>query len=130
MPDELKNKTVLVVEDEPPLQEAIKFKLEQRGINVIAASTGEQALELLKVKRPQLVWLDILLPGISGLEVLERIRKDPKLKDLAAIMVSVSAGPEKIKRATEMNVLDYIVKSDHKLDDIIEKVVVLLSVLV
>ncbi len=129
MTDEIDNKTVLVVEDEPALQEAIKFKLEKRGINVMLASSGEQALEMLKQKRPQLIWLDILLPGINGLEVLEKIRQDNQLKDLAVIMVSVSAGPEKIKRAQEMKALDYIVKSDYKLDDIVEKVSVLLAAL-
>jgi CheY-like chemotaxis protein len=120
---------VLVVEDEPALQEAIKFKLEQRGIQVSLAATGEEALNLAKAQRPDLVWLDILLPGMSGLEVLEKMRQDRALKNLAVVMVSVSAGPEKIKEAFEMKALDYIIKSDNKLDDIIERIDVLLSAL-
>ena len=113
---------VLLVEDEAALQEAAKFKLAQAGIIVLAASDGEQALKLLETTRPTLVWLDILLPGMNGLEVLRRIRSDEKTKDLPVIMVSVSAGEEKIKQAFGMNVIDYIVKSQYTIEEIVGKV--------
>lgn len=121
--------TVLVVEDEPALLEAITFKLQQKNIDVMAASSGEQALELLKQKMPSLVWLDVFLPGISGLEVLEQIRRDPKLKDLAVIVVSASGGAEKVEKAKSMAAVDYLVKSDYSIDSLIDKVTALLDVL-
>lgn len=115
-------KTILVVEDEQALQEAIKLKLEKDGIDVITASSGEEALNRLKETKPNLVWLDILLPGINGLEVLRKIRDDFKMKDLPVVIVSVSASKEKIDRAMEMKASDYIAKSGYNLVDIIKKV--------
>lgn len=116
------NKTILVVEDEQALQEAIKLKLEKDGIDVVTASSGEEALNRLKQAKPNLVWLDILLPGINGLEVLRKIRDDFKMKDLPVVIVSVSVGKEKIDQAMAMNASDYIVKSGYNLIDIIKKV--------
>ena len=73
-------KTVLVVEDNHALQEAIKFKLEQAGANVFTASSGEEALEILKSHYPDFVMLDILLPGMDGLEVQRHIRGNVLLR--------------------------------------------------
>lgn len=115
-------KKILVVEDDVPLREAICLKLSKRGYEVIQATTGEEALALLGKTMPDFVWLDILLPGIDGLEVLKVVRETKSTKDLPVIVVSASCGPEKIKRATEMNICEYAVKSDHKLDSIIGRV--------
>src|SRR3972149_8270100 len=103
---------ILLVEDEVALQEAVKLKLEKGGLEVWPAGTGEEALTILAKKRPTLIWLDILLPSMNGLELLRKIRENPSLKDLPVIVVSVSAGPEKIKQAFSLNVIDYLIKSD------------------
>lgn len=115
-------KSVLLVEDEIALQEAVKLKLEKRGLEVWPTATGEEALTLLSQKKPTLVWLDILLPTMNGLELLRKFRENPSLKDLPVIVVSVSAGPEKIKQAFSLNVIDYLIKSDFTIDQIIQKV--------
>lgn len=122
-----KKKTVLLIEDESALREAVKMKLEKKGIEVLVAETGEKGLSILQEKKPDLVWLDILLPGINGLEVLKRIREDEKTKNLPVIVVSVSGGQEKIKQAFVLNVIDYLVKSEYKIDDIIKKVIDILA---
>lgn len=119
---ETKKKSILVVEDEPALQEAVKLKLTQKGIDVVTANSGEEAVQKLKEKKPSLVWLDVLLPGMNGLEVLRWIRESSDFKDLPAVIVSVSGGQEKIKQAFSMNVLDYIVKSEYTIDDIVKRV--------
>jgi DNA-binding response OmpR family regulator len=114
-------KMILIVEDEEGLREALKLKLEQADYEVLAASTGEEALEILKSRRPDMVSLDILLPGINGLEVLQKIRDDSKLHNLPVIILSVSGSQEKIQQAFSMNVVDYLIKSEHKIDGIITK---------
>lgn len=116
------HKIILVVEDEQALQEAIKLKLQKEGINVITASSGENAVDYLKKEKPNLVWLDVLLPGMNGLEVLRKIREDFKMKDLPVVIISVSAGQEKIKQALSLGASDYIVKSGYNLSEIINKV--------
>lgn len=115
-------KTVLVVEDELALREAIKLKLEREGIEVVQAGTGEEALKRIKEKQPNLVWLDILLPGMNGLEVLRKIREDFGMKDLPVVVVSVSVGREKIEKALALNASDYITKSGYNIADIIKKI--------
>ena len=111
-------KTVLVVEDDHALQEAIKFKLEQAGAHVITASSGEEALEILKSHYPDFTMLDILLPGMDGLEVLHHIRDNALLQGLPVAIMSVSAGAEKIEEAFSLNVVDYFVKSEYRIDEI------------
>ncbi len=118
---EQKQKTILVVEDEAPLQEAIKLKLSKTEFRYLPATTAEQALEILKTEKPDLVWLDLLLPGMGGFAFLEVIRKDEKWRNLPVVVCSVSGGPEKIKRAFELNVLDYLVKSQYKIQDIVKR---------
>ena len=117
-----KKKIILIVEDEQALQDALKMKFEKEGVEVLTAGTGEEALEVLKKKRPILVSLDILLPKMNGLEVLKKIRGDFKLRDLPVVMVSVSGGQEKIREAFSLGVVDYLVKSEYKIENIVKKI--------
>ncbi|MEK7496093.1 MAG: response regulator, partial [Patescibacteria group bacterium] len=96
--------------------------LKKENVNVLTAKTGEEALAALEKQKPDLVWLDILLPGINGIEVLRNIRNNPLLKDLKAVVVSVSAGDDKIKEARTLNASGYIIKSENTLESIIKRV--------
>ncbi len=116
------NKVILVVEDELALHEAIKLKLSRAGMQVYSAFSGEQALEILSGIRPNLVWLDLLLPGMGGLELLRRMRADESMKDIPVMVVSVSAGPEKIKQARDLHAIDYMVKSEYTIESLVNRV--------
>lgn len=116
------NKTIVVIEDETPLQDAIRIKLGKEGFRYLPALTAEEGLLILSKERPDLIWLDLLLPGMGGFAFLEEVRKTPSLRDIPVVIVSVSASPEKIRRAFELNVVDYLVKSQYKLEDIIERI--------
>jgi two-component system, OmpR family, alkaline phosphatase synthesis response regulator PhoP len=117
-----KKKIILVVEDEQALQDALKLKFEKKGLEVLTASTGEEALEILKTSRPILVSLDILLPKMNGLEVLQKIRDNKDLRDLPVVVASVSGGQEKIRQAFSLGVVDYLVKSEYKIESIVKKI--------
>ncbi len=116
--------TILVIEDEQALQDAIQIKLKKAGYTVLFAMTAERGLEIIKSnsKLPDLIWLDLLLPGMGGLQFLEVLRENPDWKDVPVMVASVSASPEKIQRAFHLNVVDYIVKSQYRLEDIINRV--------
>lgn len=120
-------KTILVVEDEITLQDAIKIKLEKAELTYLPAHTGEEALAILARSRPDIIWLDLLMPGMGGFAFLAELRKNDAYRDIPVIIVSVSASPEKIKHAFELNVVDYIVKSQYKLEDIVDRVKIFLK---
>lgn len=114
--------TILVVEDDTQLQYAIKFKLEKEGFGVIAVGSGEEALKVLESQQSILIWLDLLLPGMGGYRFLEKIRQNPKYKELPVMIVSVLSDKERIAKAFELKVIDYIVKSENDLGYAVGKI--------
>lgn len=119
---EIKQKTILVIEDEKYLREMIALKLKESGYNVLPVESADKALEILKIEKPDLIWTDLLLPGLGGMEFIEKIKNDEITKNIPVIMVSVSGGPDTIERAFAVGVKDYIVKSQLTLDRIINKI--------
>jgi two-component system OmpR family response regulator len=79
---------VLLIEDEPNIAEAIRFLLSREGLRVSHASEGSAALVLLRQDRPDLVILDHMLPGMSGLEILSALRADPENRELPVMMLT------------------------------------------
>lgn len=120
--NEVKQKTILVIEDEKYLREMITLKLKESDYKVLPAESADKALEILKTEKPDLIWTDLLLPGMGGMEFIEKIKSDEATKNIPAIMVSVSGGPDTIEKAFAVGVKDYIVKSQLTLDRIINKI--------
>jgi adenylate cyclase len=100
---------ILVVDDVPQNVRLLEAVLSPRGFRVATASSGEEALEVLSKEHPDLVLLDILMPGIDGYEVCTRIREDPQTAYLPVIMITASGGQEKI-RAIESGADDFVNK--------------------
>ena len=121
---EQKVKTILVVEDDKALNQAVVFKLKRKGYNPVSVFTAEDAMKVLEdgAEKIDFIWLDILLPGMSGLDFLKLIRENQRLKDKKVAIVSVSGGDDKQKEAKDLGVVDYIIKSNYNLNDIIEMV--------
>ncbi|HCI05256.1 MAG: Two-component response regulator, GGDEF domain protein [Parcubacteria group bacterium GW2011_GWC1_45_9] len=114
---------ILIIEDEEPLQEAIQAKFRSKNqYQVLTAFSAEAGLGVLVKETPDLIWLDLLLPGMGGFQFLQNLRSTPQWKNIPVMVVSVSGTPEKIQRAFELNVIDYIVKSQYRLEDIVKKV--------
>ena len=78
-------KEILIVDDEPGVVVAIQFLMEQQGYNVLVATSGEDALEVIYKYKPDLAILDIMLPGISGWEVCEIVRLNPDYRNVKII---------------------------------------------
>jgi two-component system OmpR family response regulator len=83
------SRPVLVVEDDPDVRDLLSRRLVQLGYRVLAAATGEEAVEMATASPPSLVVLDIRLPGIDGWEVLRRLRLEPTTAGAAVLVVSV-----------------------------------------
>lgn len=114
--------TILIVEDEILMFNALRDKFSSEGFSILEARSGEQGLEVALAKHPDLILLDIILPGINGMEMLNKLRKDAWGKDALVILLTNLEEPAKVSDGLAQNVHDYIVKSDWTLEDIVKKV--------
>ncbi len=106
--------TILVVDDDPDTREILKDRLESLGCRVLEASDGKQGLEAVEQQNPQIVFLDIEMPGMNGLEVLREIRR--KEKDLTVVMITAYGTIERAVQAMKEGAYDFIPKpfeADH-----------------
>ena len=101
---------VLVVEDEPDIRELIDFNLQREGFEVVAVANGEDALRLLNEKPFQLVVLDWMLPGVSGLEIARSIRRQMSSQVLPILMVTARAQAADVVSGLEAGADDYVTK--------------------
>lgn len=120
-------KTILLIEDDKSLNKIITMKLENAGYCVVSRETAEESLLYLDKELPDLVWLDLYLPGMDGFEFLEKIRGNPRTKDLRVIVVSVSGSNRKIELAEKYGVVNYFVKSNYKIDELVDRVRIILK---
>lgn len=103
-------KTILVVEDEEDILALIHFNLIKGGYNAECASDGEEALTLIAAKRPDLILLDLMLPGIDGLEICRRLRSVDSATEIPIIMLTACGEEEDVVRGLELGADDYITK--------------------
>ncbi len=101
---------ILIADDEEHLGYMVKFKLEKEGFDVIWKMDGRQALEAVQEERPDLVLLDVMMPGLTGFEVLEAIKADPELKDTPVIMITARGQEADTVKGIKLGAADYIVK--------------------
>ena len=104
------NKNILIVEDDPDIKELITFNLSNQGHQVFEANNGEIGIEKARKKIPDLILLDLMLPGIQGLDVCRIIKGDQETKDIPIIMVTAMGQEEDIVKGLETGADDYITK--------------------
>lgn len=111
MPRAIMAKTILAVDDEESIRELVNAILASEGYTVVTAFDGADCLEKLKTLKPDLVLLDMMMPGISGRETCEKIRANPKTKNLKVAFLTVArfseSGKDTLKK---MKISDYITK--------------------
>lgn len=101
---------ILIVDDEKDIADLLAYNLEREGFATRKAYDGEQALEMLRSSRPALILLDLMLPGIQGLEVCRRIRKHPETAGIPTIMLTAKGDESDKILGLEMGADDYITK--------------------
>jgi CheY-like chemotaxis protein len=118
---------IMVVDDEDNLRELIKAVFEQEGFDVVVAESGQECLDLLNKETPDLIVMDMMMPGMSGREATEKIRQSPKTKNLKVVFLTVAKFSETGKATLDkLNVLDYITKPFEN-DELIRRVKKLLK---
>lgn len=104
------NPKILVVDDEEDLLELLRYDLSREGFSVICASTGEEALEKTGSENPDLILLDLMLPGLDGLQVTRRLKEDPKTRDIPIAMLTARGEEADIVKGLQLGAEDYITK--------------------
>ncbi len=102
--------TAVVVEDEEDIVELVRYNLEQAGFRVEAASTGEEGLILTREVKPDVVLLDLMLPGLDGLEVCRRLQNQPDTRAIPIVMVTARGEESDVVTGLELGAHDYICK--------------------
>ena len=113
---------VLLVEDDIFLSSLLKNRLQKDGIEVLLAKDGKEALNILKSTKPDLILLDLILPEKSGFEVMEDMRSDPQFQGAPIIVVSNLGQPEDITKSQELGAVEYFIKAQTSIDDLVEKI--------
>jgi DNA-binding response OmpR family regulator len=101
---------ILVAEDEKQIADMISFKLTNAGHWVVRAQDGEQAISLAARESPELILLDVMMPGLNGYEVLRRLKGNPALRSVPVIMVTAKGHERDVLSGLRGGAVDYIVK--------------------
>jgi CheY-like chemotaxis protein len=100
---------VLVVDDHETIRHLLRRVLQSQGHTVLTAASGSEALALLRIQSIDLVMLDIMMPEMSGIEVLERIKANPDTQDIPVLVVSADTDTDKVVTCINVGAEDYLV---------------------
>ena len=113
---------IMLVEDDVALRDIYTSRFEAEGYEVAVASDGEQALTVAVKEQPDLIVLDIMMPKISGFDVLDILRNTPETKDTKIIVMSALSQTMDIEKGKALGADDYLVKSQVTLSEVVERV--------
>lgn len=115
-------KKILLVEDDQALAAVYKSRLELEGFETKEVNNGEQALAAAIEFKPDLVLLDVMMPKISGFDVLDILRNTPETANMRVIMLTALSQPKDKEKAQSLGVDDYLVKSQVVIGDVVERI--------
>ena len=102
---------ILIVEDDKFLRDLLSRKLEEEKFDITTAVDGEEGIKKIQEEKPDLVLLDLILPGINGFDVLKRMKEDPATADILVIVLSNLGQKEDVDRAITLGANDFLVKA-------------------
>ena len=115
-------KNILIVEDDKFLRELIVQKLLKEGYAVSEAIDGEEGIKKIKGEKPDLVLLDLILPGIDGFEVLSQMKNEPGSSSIPVIILSNLGQKEDVEKGLKLGAVDYLIKAHFTPGEIIDKI--------
>ena len=122
------DKRVLVVEDDRFLRRACEASLRRRGLTVLGAGDGEEGLRLARAEAPDLILLDVLMPKLTGLKVLQALRGAEATRTIPVLILSNSSSPRDLEAIAALGVAGYWVKANLSLQELGDRVTCLLGV--
>jgi len=115
-------KKILIIEDEEILMNLLQRKLIQEGYDVSIARDGDDGLKSMRKRLPDLILLDILMPRVGGIEVMEEMQKDDSLKNIPVVIISNSGQPVEIDRAQQLGARDWLIKTEFDPQEVVDKI--------
>ena len=113
---------ILVVEDDKFLRDLLSRKLQDEDLTIVAAVDGEEGAKKAEEEMPDLMLLDLILPGINGFDVLKKIKDNPKTSGIPVIVLSNLGQKEDVERALSLGAKDYLIKANFTLEEIFDKI--------
>lgn len=117
-----KGKTVLIVEDEALLGNLLEKKLKKEGFEILRASDGSEAIEIIENQDPDLTLLDIILPKVSGFEFMKKVQESPRVDEIPIVIVSNLGQKSDIEKGKNLGAVGYFVKAKMSIDDLVGQV--------
>jgi DNA-binding response OmpR family regulator len=115
--------TILIVEDDQSLSNILAKDLQKAGFTVFQSSNGEEGLQLIESKKPNLILLDLTMPKVDGITMLRELRKREENRVQTPVLILTNLGDlEKMAEATELGALGYLQKSEWHLDEVEKKI--------
>jgi CheY-like chemotaxis protein len=113
---------LLIIEDNPLVAQMYQEAFEKAGVETFASHNSENGLNMAKEKKPNIILLDLLMPGTNGYEVLRRLKDDAETRHIPVVVVSIITDEESINKAKELGARDYLVKGDQPIDQLVTRV--------
>jgi len=113
---------ILIAEDDLTLRDMYQSRLEAGGYRVLLAANGEEALKVLEQEKPDMLLLDIMMPKINGLDVLEKMKKNPTTKDIPVIILTVLIQDQTRVKGLMSGADDYLIKSETMPGEVVKRI--------
>lgn len=113
---------ILVVEDEEILLTALSEELKQEGFEVVGAKDGQEGVEKVASEKPDLVLLDLVMPRLDGIGALKQMKENPETKDVPVVILTNLSDYDKISDALSLGAMDYLVKANYRLEELVTKI--------
>ena len=122
--------SILIVDDDPVIRNLLIQILEEfqeSGVRFLTAENGETAIEIIKREKPDIIFLDVMMPKMNGFEVCDMVKRDPETKDICIVMLTAKGQEIDKQKAKELGA-DYYITKPFNIDEIIKKVIDILGI--
>jgi DNA-binding response OmpR family regulator len=116
------SKKILFIEDESTLQRTVTHALTKEGFSILSALDGDTGLAMAKKELPNLILLDLILPKKDGFVVLDELKKDPDTKNIPIVILSNLENNKDVERALAAGAMTYLIKTNYRMEEVIEKI--------
>lgn len=116
------NTRILIVEDEDILLTALSEELKQEGFQVMGAKDGVEGVEMAQSEKPDLILLDLVMPRLDGIGALKQMKETPEIQNIPVVILTNLSDYDKISDALSLGAMDYLVKANYRLEELVNKI--------